>query len=54
MPTYVNWLRKRHLLEELLDFEARKRAAAEIEDYAEALRLKGLAAEARAKLKEFY
>eukprot|EP00913_Durusdinium_trenchii_P014245 g13365.t1 len=25
MPTYVNWLRKRHLLEELFDIEARKR-----------------------------
>mmetsp|Transcript_44325 Transcript_44325/g.80324 ORF Transcript_44325/g.80324 Transcript_44325/m.80324 type:complete len:490 (-) Transcript_44325:279-1748(-) len=50
MPTYVNWLRKRALLDELHDMEARKRAAADIEDYAEALRLKGLAAEARGKL----
>mmetsp|Transcript_23654 Transcript_23654/g.56103 ORF Transcript_23654/g.56103 Transcript_23654/m.56103 type:complete len:458 (-) Transcript_23654:110-1483(-) len=53
MPTYVNWLRKRHLLEELVELEVRKRAAAEIEDYAEALRLKGLVVEARAKLQEF-
>lgn len=51
MPTYVNWLRKRHLLEELFDVESRKRAAVEIEDYAEALRLKGLAAEVHQKLK---
>jgi len=50
MPTYVNWLRKRNLLDEVLDLEARKRAAADIEDYAEALRLKGLASEAREKL----
>lgn len=54
MPTYVNWLRKRHLLEELLDVESRKRAAVEIEDYAEALRLKGLAVEVHQKLKEFH
>jgi len=54
MPTYVNWLRKRHLLEELLDLEGRKRAAVEVEDYAEALRLKGLCAEVHQKLKEFH
>lgn len=56
MPTYVNWLRKRRLLEQLLDLETKKRAAADSEDYAEALRLKGKAAEVReevAKLERF-
>jgi len=50
MPTYVNWLRKRDLQEKLLDFESRKRAAADVEDYAEALRLKGFASEVRDEL----
>lgn len=50
MPTYVDWLRKRRLLEELLELEAQKRAAADREDFAEALRLKGLASEARDEL----
>mmetsp|Transcript_10510 Transcript_10510/g.23656 ORF Transcript_10510/g.23656 Transcript_10510/m.23656 type:complete len:487 (-) Transcript_10510:46-1506(-) len=52
LPTYVNWLRQRQLREELLDLEARKRAAAGEEDYAEALRLKSLANEARSTLSQ--
>eukprot|EP00931_Biecheleriopsis_adriatica_P105332 TRINITY_DN79888_c0_g1_i1.p1 TRINITY_DN79888_c0_g1~~TRINITY_DN79888_c0_g1_i1.p1 ORF type:complete len:468 (-),score=97.01 TRINITY_DN79888_c0_g1_i1:101-1504(-) len=50
MPTYVNWLRRRDLQEKLVELEARKRASADIEDYVEALRLKGLAAEVREEL----
>lgn len=50
LPTYVNWLRKRRLVERLADLEKRKIEAAEIEEYFEAARLKALAGKARAEL----
>jgi len=50
LPTYVDWLRKRRLREDILNFEAKEKQAADCRDYAEALRLKTLAAEARVEL----
>lgn len=50
LPTYVNWLRKRRLREDILSFEAKEKDAAGLRDYAEALRFKTLAAEARVEL----
>mmetsp|Transcript_85475 Transcript_85475/g.151189 ORF Transcript_85475/g.151189 Transcript_85475/m.151189 type:complete len:380 (-) Transcript_85475:59-1198(-) len=50
LPSYVNWLRKQKLREEILSFEEREKQAADKRDYPEALRLKTLAAEARVEL----
>eukprot|EP00930_Biecheleria_cincta_P074701 TRINITY_DN61923_c0_g1_i1.p1 TRINITY_DN61923_c0_g1~~TRINITY_DN61923_c0_g1_i1.p1 ORF type:complete len:476 (+),score=74.00 TRINITY_DN61923_c0_g1_i1:63-1490(+) len=50
LPTYVNWLRRRRLREDILSFEAKEKDAAGLRDYAEALRFKTLAAEARVEL----
>mmetsp|Transcript_92269 Transcript_92269/g.144879 ORF Transcript_92269/g.144879 Transcript_92269/m.144879 type:complete len:473 (+) Transcript_92269:48-1466(+) len=50
LPTYVNWLRKRRLREDIISFEAREKHAVQARDYAEALRLKTLAAEAAVEL----
>jgi pyruvate dehydrogenase kinase 2/3/4 len=50
LPTYVNWLRKRKLREEIISLEAQENKAAKARDYAEALRLKTVAAEATVEL----
>lgn len=50
LPTYVNWLRKRRLREDIANFEAQEKQAAQARDYAEALRLKTLATEARMEI----
>lgn len=50
LPTYVNWLRRKRLREDILSFEAKEKDAAVLRDYAEALRFKTLAAEARVEL----
>jgi len=50
LPTFVNWLQRRRLQERLAELDARKREAAEAEEYFEAARFKALAAEARAEL----
>merc|ERR1719277_2856310 len=50
LPTYVNWLRKSRLRKDIVSFEAKEKQAAESRDYAKALRLKTLAAEARVEL----
>jgi pyruvate dehydrogenase kinase 2/3/4 len=50
LPTYVNWLRKRRLREDIASLEAQEKQAVQVRDYAEALRLKTLAAEATVEL----
>lgn len=50
LPTYVNWLRKRRLREDIVSLEAREKQAVQVRDYAEALRLKTIAAEAAVEL----